>query len=219
MADVVKLDPEARYIQPPELRFEEEPHRYTLIPSGRELPSVTRRMAENRLGFNPDGIPESILERASSRGSYVHAGTVLIDQDDLDDGRVPEEYLGYFAAYRKALAETGFVPRVSELRLYSKSWWYAGSPDKVGMRRARRIGWEIKTGATDDVDVQAGGYDGLWREWFPWAEIDAWECLQLRRDGSYRLWELDVKNGLIDFHCCLRVSARRESRSDRRMAA
>jgi hypothetical protein len=216
--DIPKLDPEARYIQPAELRFDEEPHRYTLMPVGRELPSVTRRMAENRLGFNPEGIPEAILERASARGSYVHAGSCLIDQGDLDDERVPAEYAGYFAGYRKAIAETRFDPRVSEIRLYSKQWSYAGSPDKVGMRGRWRIGWEIKTGATDDVDVQAGAYDGLWREWFPWAEIDVWECLRLGRDGSYRLWELDVKNGLIDFHCCLRVSARREARGER-MAA
>src|SRR5262245_4350465 len=103
MGDVIKLDPDARYIQPAELRFEEVPHRYLLMPSGDELASVTRRMHENKLGFDPAGIPESILERVSKRGSYVHAGTVLVDQNDLDDSRVPDEYSGYFTAYRKAI--------------------------------------------------------------------------------------------------------------------
>lgn len=204
------LNPEARYIQPADLGFEERDHRYVHLPTGRELRSVTTVMHDYGLGFDPFGIPESILERVSHRGSYVHAGTTLIDQDDFDDERVPEAFAGYFTAYRRFLAESGFSPRASELRLYSPTWWYAGSPDKVGFDRRLRVGLEIKTGCTDDVDVQAGGYDGLWSEWFPHALIDVWRCLKLNADGTYRVWDLDAKGGLVDFRCCLRISARRE---------
>lgn len=195
-----------------DLLFNPVPHVYQHMPTGKDLRSVTTLMRENGIGFTGYA-PQSALDR----GNYVHEASVLVDADDLDWDQVPEEYAGYVRGYEKAMRETESRPAVSEFRMFEPNLWFAGTLDRIVIRKGRRIGIELKTGSTTDVSVQAAGYDHLWSFWFPEKPIEAWECLKVNDDGTYKLFELDVQGAWRDFVSCLCLSARRARPASQRI--
>lgn len=187
-----------------ELEFQPIPHAYFL--RGRELPSVTNLMRENGIGFQGFA-PQEALDR----GNFCHEASVLIDGNELDWSTVPQDWEGYCRAYERAIREQPVKVVAAERRLFDPGLGVAGTLDRTVIRNAMRMIREIKTGDASDVDVQIAAYARLWNLWFPNEPVnqDVGELLKLNDDGSYRLTDVNLRDGHQDFIACVRLSARR----------
>lgn len=112
----------------PRIEFFEDGHRYVV--DGRELPSVTKVL--KRLADGYECVDPDVLERASLLGQAVHKLIELdvrrvLDEDALDDALRP-----YLAQWREFIATSGFVPLLSEERVASLRYGYAGMLDLFG---------------------------------------------------------------------------------------
>ena len=110
----------------PELEFDEGSHVYRI---GSEiLPSVTTLM-KPLSDKHYKAIPDYVLEKAASRGSAIHNAAENWINFGIED--IPQEYRGYFDAFRDWWDK--YKPTVigSELRLYHKLLRYAGTADLV----------------------------------------------------------------------------------------
>lgn len=189
----------------------EPEHRYIHVPTSREIPGVTHTMRAHGIGFQ--GVaPQEALQR----GSWVHAASVLIDEDDLDERSVPREWAGYLDAYRRAVRETGVRMLEAEWRFWVPEYGYAGTLDRIALRKARRGQIELKTGDTSDVDVQVAAYDRGWRRWNPERPCEWAECWKLNDDGTYRIVPIDIEAGWRIFAACLVVEERKRANGSKR---
>lgn len=124
-----------------QIEFDEQTHTYTL--EGKELPSVTTIMKACGLidttWFN---------EGATTRGTYVHQATELLDKDDLDEASLDPALVPYVEAYRRFKQETGFVIDDIEKRVHNATYGYAGTLDRTGIFPNDKIRSliDIKTG-------------------------------------------------------------------------
>lgn len=110
-----------------ELAFDPVPHRYAL--DGRPIPSVTS-VIDFLNGYM--GVPEHILAPARERGQVVHEVTALYDRDDLVMDSVDPIVQPYLDAWIRFRKDTGFTPELVEQKVYSRSYWYAGTLDRTG---------------------------------------------------------------------------------------
>lgn len=179
-----------------ELEFHAGSHTYRW--QGRELQSVTKIMRAHGLGFQGFA-PQSALDR----GNYVHEAFPLIAEGALDWPSVPEEYVGYCRAAEAYLRDTGTRVVRSEERLVEPELGYCGTLDFIGIRRARRLIGEVKTGDASDWAVQAAAYERMWRRWFPQLSVHFGEGVKLNEDGTWRSEPLDLASGWNAFAACL----------------
>jgi hypothetical protein len=138
-------------------QFEFDPvaHRYTL--DGRELPSVTLILR----GLDDfSNVPARVLEKARDRGTRVHSACNLDVLGILDEATVDDEVAPYLAQFRKFLRESGFMPTLSECRVYDENLWYAGTPDLFGdLPGCIDVQIDIKSGAIPrSVGPQTAAY-------------------------------------------------------------
>lgn len=190
-----------------ELEFLEVPHQYFV--RGQEIESVTHLERKYGIGFTGFA-PEEALRR----GNYVHEGSVLIDEGDLDWSAVPEKWRGYCEAYQRAIRENPAKVLAAEKRLYHPVYWYAGTLDRA-ILVYRDGGWgirELKTGSTEDVDVQVAAYRAMYEFWFPQRKLGFGECLKVNEDGTYRLFKLDLDEGWRTFAAILVLEERKRSK-------
>jgi hypothetical protein len=193
-----------------ELEFYAEGHRY--IVRGRELPSVTTLMRRFGLGFQGFA-PQEALDR----GNYVHAASVLIDEDDLDETSVPPKWGGYLEGYRRAVSSTQTKMIVAEWRFWHPLYAYCGTLDRIGFRGGRRGIISLKTGDKTDANVQEGAYEQGWIYWHPDKPLEWAECWKLNDNGSCDREPLDLKDGWRIFSACLVIEEqRRKTHGNRR---
>ncbi len=121
-----------------------------------------------------EGCPADNLKDGAERGTFVHAATVLLDNDNLNWDSVPEDYKPFCEAW---------LPAVSTLRLsFIKEWTerpavayilgVAGTPDRIGTvgGRLTRTIIDIKTGDGSSRKLKAlwglrlAGYELIYRE-------------------------------------------------------
>jgi hypothetical protein len=183
------------------LVFDKASHTYSV--GGVAIPNVTRVLEQVT---NWTVVPEELLDAARARGDWVHKATCLLDEDDLDDSAVPEEYAPYLEAYRRFREEHEPLWDESEEPTYHPTLMYAGTPDRIGTLQhyysiahpeiARRVPCllDIKTGGWHPAyDLQLAAYTEARRNQFrgkdllPLGVIRA--TLLLRKDGTYRLRE------------------------------
>ena len=112
------------------LAFDAERHEYTL--GVRRLPSVTEILRPVSM-FEYRFVSASVMERAALLGSATHALIELdiagtLDEDALDDSLRP-----YLASWRQFRAQSGFVPVLSEARVHSRRYGFAGTLDLFGV--------------------------------------------------------------------------------------
>ncbi len=144
-------------------RFEFDPvaHRYTL--DGRVLPSVTQILR----GLDDfSKVPARVLEKARDRGSRVHAACNLDVLGTLDENTVDDEVAPYLAQFRRFLLESGFMPTLTECRVYDENLWYAGTLDVFGdLPGCIDVQIDIKSGAIPrSVGPQTAAYtNGLYK--------------------------------------------------------
>ena len=109
-----------------QLVFDEITHTYTL--GCEKLPSVTQITKPLSVAHYA-GIPEEILAIAAERGTAVHEAIENWLKFDYDD--CPDEYRGYFSAFRdwQELVQPKIL--YSELRTHHSVLHYAGTIDLV----------------------------------------------------------------------------------------
>ncbi len=176
------------------LTFDKPTHTYKF--SGQSIPNVTR--VTDALSSYA-GIPEEVLRKKAEIGDAVHYATELDDANDLEDSSLPEEIRGYVYAWRAFKCNTDFVPSVSEHRVYSPLYRFAGTLDRIGYF-GRLKGIKTTVPALIDlkttyailpaVGPQTAGYMQAWNESCERGhKVSRRFAVQLKADGTYNLHE------------------------------
>lgn len=119
------------------LAFNPVDHRYTL--NGQEVPSSTTILRKAGL-VDLSSIPPERLATAQAFGTAVHLACELNDKNDLDWTTLDPNLKAYVQQWQRFKGENKIVwtyhpidvPWI-ELPVYSKTYRYAGTPDRIGM--------------------------------------------------------------------------------------
>ncbi len=180
--------------------FDPQKHAYRL--DGIAVPNVTRVLGDLR---DWSAIPRDALERKREIGTAVHLAIELDLLDDLDRVSLDSAVEGYFDAWRRFRREKRFECYLSECRVASKKFRYAGTLDLVGEMNGKDVLIDAKVSAEPHpattlqtaAYLHAGlemGFIGLGTERF---------ALYLQSDGRYRLEPHPGKNDFAVFLSCL----------------
>jgi len=162
------------------LSFDEERHVYTL--DGHELIGVTTALQVAGLA-DYSGVDPGLLAYRASQGKLVHLACEFYDQGDLAEHLDPA-LAGYVAGWRRFRTESGFVPDRIEHRVHHPVYRYAGTLDRTGLLRHRRVLIDIKTSVAPQPwwAVQLAAYE-LCLDDGPYDRF----TVRLASDGTYRL--------------------------------
>jgi len=183
------------------------------------VPNVTRALS---LLVDYSRMPAGVLERARQEGVAIHKTIELYVNDDLDEDGLPEWLVPRLAAYKKFVADTGFVAISSEQRVYHQAFGYAGQLDLDGTLRVRQGRTEKAVAAVVDVKrsffagraigLQTAAYAAALEQSARGKAITRRRyALQLRAEGTYRLEPFDDPSDLTNFLACLTVHRLKES--------
>ena len=177
------------------LIFFDEGHRYTV--DGVEVPSVsevTRFLAREVYS----DVNQTALDAAATRGTNVHKATEALDkfgQVEVDDEALP--YLKAYVAFRKEQN-----PEWEKIEWpVNNGLLYAGTIDRYGLLGDRHVILDIKTTARIDRPhkVVYTAAQNLYRMAIQEKHaVDAIVILQLKKDGTYKMIELEVQDELAN---------------------
>lgn len=111
------------------LTFDPEKHLYFY--NGVHVPNNTSILQEAGL-IDLSRIPRDRLEYKRILGTAVHYAIHLLNQDDLDESSLHPDFVPYIDGYKRFREVSGFEPRFSEVRLYSKKYGFATTLDEQG---------------------------------------------------------------------------------------
>lgn len=180
-----------------------DPTTHTYEVGGIVYPSVTKILST--AGLSPDFsmILPSVLESKRQLGIDVHEQTQLVDM-----GAEPSND-GYVQAYTRFKTETDFQPVEIELPVYSKTYGYAGTIDRVGELKGKLSILDIKTTQALDMPYmgpQTAGYEIAYKEWTEYKKIMPRYILQLKPDGTYKLVQCKKKEDTNIFLYALQIT-------------
>ena len=143
------------------LLFDEEAHRYEL--DGRYIPNVTSIIKPLS---TLDRVPAEVLARAAERGKAVHKACELHLLGDLDETTLVDEIAPYFYQYLRFLRESGFKAEMSERKVHTSRFWYAGTLDLFGQMRTKAALIDIKSPVImyPSTGPQTAAYENAMRE-------------------------------------------------------
>lgn len=134
------------------IKFEEATHTYTC--DGAKVPSVST-IINDLLGSDYSKIDPFY----ANRGTAVHKAIELHLHGNLNVDSLDDHVLPYFKAWCKFEAETNFTVEKSELKVFSKRLWVAGTLDLIGTIAGQRFLLDIKTGSKQKWHaLQTAGY-------------------------------------------------------------
>lgn len=183
------------------LDFDLQTHQYRI--DGIPVPSVTQLVSPLGDDFDePESDLELTFEAAADRGVTMHAYIAhRLTGGDSEDFELPSEYLPYSDAVELFLSEHAISPFLIETALPGSG--YAGTPDLVaefdGITSILDYKF-VSTVSKSKVGGQLGGYLDLCEQnsIFP----DALYAVQFLRDGTYRLYPVDVGAARAAFTVC-----------------
>jgi hypothetical protein len=145
------------------LAFDAERHEYTL--GVRRLPSVTEILRPVSM-FEYRHVSASVMERASSLGRAVHSLIELDIAGTLDEDALDDSFRPYLTSWRQFRAQSGFVPVLSEARVHSVRYGFAGTLDLLGAMNGRLTLIDAKRTAQvpRSAGPQTAGYEIALRE-------------------------------------------------------
>ena len=197
-----------------EMHFDQETHRYML--GDRPMPSVTQVLAET-------GIIDTrfFTEDARDRGTAVHLATQYLDEGDLDMESVDPAIRPYLDAWELAIDELGIRILEIEKRVWSSTYGYAGTLDRVATINDEKAIIDIKTGGKPGpatalqlaayAEAYASGHDpdvvGGLRPPVSYRRFAIW----LRNDGTYRPIEYTDRSDINVFRAAVAVWNWKES--------
>lgn len=178
------------------LAYNDDLHEYRA--AGKVIPSVTQILSPIS-AMEYRGVDRGVMERAAQLGKAVHRVIELDIRDDLDVDNLSEPLVPYYKAWLNFRALSGFEPMLSEQRVYSARYGYAGTLDMFGRITGRFAVVDAKR--TNAVPRSAGpqtaGYENALRECMPELTggllIDRY-ALHLKTDGQWRLVPFADKN-------------------------
>jgi hypothetical protein len=164
--------------------YDRETRRHTV--DGERVPSVTEVISG--LGWLPT---EYYTRQAAIRGVRVHSATVLLEGPGLKweslkriSKALGEDIEPYVRAYDKFLVREKWESSQIEVPLASEVYRFVGCPDRI--HKSGRRGLDLKTGSWSKMwKYQMGGYYVL-------TGVEAWDILELRPDGTYRVTPIDA---------------------------
>lgn len=176
-------------------RFEPETHKYFI--DGKEVPSVTQVLVEAGL------IDLSFYnEEGKKRGSAVHQACQYLDEDDLDVESISPGLRPYVEAYINFKKETDFKPELIEHQVYETFYGFAGTVDRTGIMRGKRVLIDIKTGSIAPfAAIQTAGYTACLHNDF-YHRFG----LCLKPNGAFKLLEFNDSNDESIFLSALAVA-------------
>lgn len=183
------------------LIFYDETHRYTV--DGEEVPSVselTRFISKEIYGE----ISQSILDSAASRGTAVHKAAEALDKYGRVE--VSDESLPYIKAYLSFLKEKKPEWEKIEWQVNNQTL-YAGTIDRYGTVNGKKAIVDLKTTANIDKGhrVLYTAAQNLYRMAIESDHpVEAIYILQLKKDETWRLYEIEVQNELAE--ACITLS-------------
>lgn len=176
------------------------------------VPSSTQVIA--MAGFSDfSRVKPEVLDRKRKIGSAVHRATEFIDQPrhgELDWSSVHEACVGYVIAYEHAVEELDLIPTVVERAMVVTihGMKYGVRLDRAGTTGKMHLPmiWELKCGVKDSIAwaLQTASQElaigpspkGKWER----------AALQLRKDGTFKVFPYKDKNELNWFLCCLALA-------------
>jgi hypothetical protein len=146
----------------PVLAFDEASHTYTL--DGRKVPSVTGVL--KALPNDYAMVDPAVLEQAAGLGRAVHKLIELDLADRLDVNSLDDELVDYLLQWQAFRATSGFQPILSEARVASPRYRYAGTLDLFGRLNGRLVLIDAKRTAAvpRSAGPQTAGYELALRE-------------------------------------------------------
>jgi hypothetical protein len=168
-----------------ELRFDPEEHRYFV--GEREMPSVTRIL---RPITEPlySRIPADLLDRAITRGSFVHRATELADMGVLNWASLDPALWPYVESWQQWVRDAKAELVAIEQRVYHPALEYAGTFDRVARIKGKLAIIDIKTAAHVEGwwSLQTAGYFQAYNHGKPAAEQARRRfSVQLNPNGTY----------------------------------
>lgn len=191
------------------LIFYDTEHKYTV--DGAEVPSVseltrfiTREVYEST--------PQLAMDRAADRGTKIHKATEALDK--YGSAEIEDDIAPYLKAYVQFLKE------------HSPDWerieWavnngklYAGTLDRYGTLDGKKAILDIKTAASIGslMKVLYTAAQNLYRMAIePECAVEAIYILQLKKDGKYRLIELEIQDELAKACIALHQALKKKER-------
>ncbi len=136
-----------------------DPARHLYLDGKQELTSVTQLLAA--VGVTKDLSHLDPMYR--NRGTAVHQIMELIFEDDYSEEDTAESLRWYGTQIQQWLADTGFQPKIWELRLANRKQKVAGSLDVSGVWMDEIWIVDAKTGVLAEAGVgcQLAGYEDL----------------------------------------------------------
>jgi hypothetical protein len=180
-----------------QLLFFDTNHEYTV--DGEKLPSVSHILRFMSREIYED-LNQYTLDRAATRGTDVHAYCEELDK--YGNAECKDEYVPYVQAYIKFRREHCVEWADIEARYYHPERRYAGTIDRRGTVDGKTALLDIKTLSSIHkpiVKAQLNGYASmLVSNGLP--EVEKLYCLQLMKDGKYRLYE--TAKDMTEFNAC-----------------
>ena len=142
---------------PPAFAFDRETHTYTI--DGFVVPSVTQVLEEEKF-IDFSGIPDSTLDQAKARGTYVHTVLHYYLEGDFDLADCDVRFRGYVDSALEFLAVAGMkplrnpdgTPIAVEYRFWDPERKFAGTMDYLAWDPDELLAInDWKTGEPDDV--------------------------------------------------------------------
>ena len=183
------------------LIFYDETHRYTV--DGEEVPSVSEitRFLSRELYTE---VNQTILDMAANRGTAVHKASEALDK--YGKVEVDDEHLPYMKAYLSFLREK--KPEWEKIEwAVNNGTLYAGTIDRYGTLDGKKVIVDIKTTANIDKGhrVLYTAAQNLYRMAIEQDHpVEAIYILQLKKDGTWRLIEIEKQNELAE--ACITLS-------------
>jgi ATP-dependent exoDNAse (exonuclease V) beta subunit len=200
------------------LLFYDDSHKYTV--DGKEVPSVSEltRFLTREL-YND--APQYFLDQAAKRGTRIHKATEAIDK--FGTVEIEDEYAGFVKAY------------VSFLKDHNVSWekieWpvcrkddempYAGTIDRVGTLDGKTVILDIKTTANISGlhKLCYTAQLNLYRLAIKEKLVDELWVLQLKKDGTYKLIQLEENKELAQACLTMHYAIQKTKRKRRKKNA
>lgn len=156
------------------LMFDRAKHAYTL--DGASVPSVSQILSDlsaRDYAF----VSRSVMEEAAALGTAVHKMIELDCIGRLDEVSLDYQLAPYLQSWRAFRKHSGFVPLLSEARLASRRYQFAGTLDLFGRMGGGAALVDAKRCATvpRTAGPQTAGYEVALREWQPDLVADASE--------------------------------------------
>ena len=168
------------------LHFDPVAHRYTF--NGEVVPSVTQ-ILQPLMDFSM--VPADVLKAKQELGTAAHLACELYDLDDLLEDSLDPAIVPYLEGWKKFRLETGFVPSMTEQRVYHPKLGYAGTFDSYGILNGKTVLLDRKTSSFVSEAVagpQTAAYEQALLESPDYTGPKKMQrgAVQLKPDGTYK---------------------------------